>query len=158
MFAIFSAIYILKSGFSSLSVIASSSSCFIMFQRKYVDGNAPPLFMAPEFGAMSCGTKRSFSRGVSRGTSRLASRASVLGPATLQTVQKVLEWKQDDIAQWAQDFKLELVSLLLNLIKAHCCVHLLKIMLVSCLFVSKLLFCLLVCLFICLFGISSSCC
>ena len=78
------------------------SYCFYFFlQRKYVDGNAPPLFLAPPDGAAGRGC------GLSRGPSRGASRASVLGPASLQSVQKVLEWSEDDIIQWATDYKLE---------------------------------------------------
>lgn len=79
----------------------------IIFQRKYVEGNAPPLFMTPSSGSVSCGPSSLFSRGLSRGPTRMGSRASVLGPATLQSVQKVQEWNKDEIEQWAMDFKLE---------------------------------------------------
>lgn len=72
-----------------------------LLQRKYVPGNAPPLFMSPSKGSMSCP--------LPRGPSRVGSRASVLGPSTLQSLKKVLEWSPEEIRQWATDFKLEYV-------------------------------------------------
>lgn len=93
------------------------SSCFVciifrsivlfLLQRKYVPGNAPPLFMSPSKGSVSC----PLPRGRSHGLSRAGSRASVLGPSTLQSLKKVLEWSPEEIRQWATDFKLEYVCL-----------------------------------------------